>query len=102
MECAKALLTGIAYMYIAISCKKDSQVHITLHDISYTLDGLWDTWRYFRSSKNVNVANNGPQGDLGLTPRIVLTALFCEMNRGCLFGLHAEPQIARHNTLSVH
>ena len=49
--------------------------------------------KIFSQFSGFNVVNNGSDGDPGCTPRITLTALFCEMSGGSLFVLHADPQI---------
>ena len=85
-----ALLTDIVYMYIAIFLENDNEVHVIPHGISYTLDmGYLKILSHF---KNFNVVINGSEGDLGWTPRIILTALFYKMKMGSMFLLYPDPQ----------
>ena len=48
--------------------------------------------KIFLRFRNCNVGNNGSEGDLGWTPRIILTALFGRTCRCSMFDLHADPQ----------
>ena len=43
--------------------------------------------------RNFNVVNNGSGGDLGRTPRIILTVLFCKMNRGSKYVYTQIPKL---------
>ena len=89
-ECNVSLAPIYTYTYLVIFVKRQRSTHNSPWYILYIKQPTIYL-RILSKLKKFNV-NNGPEGDLGWTTRIILTAAFCKINKGSIFVLHTDSQ----------